>query len=135
MFDIPNLSIRVESPLVEDVQVLIRKASADGRDTLDELVAPNAELLVARLEGVPVGCIALLDHLRFGEAKRLYVDPEARGNGIGAALVASLEAAAREIGLRLLTIAPSRAAAASFARYGYRMAEAGRGDTPLQKQL
>ncbi len=140
MFDIPNLAIRVESPLVGDVQDLIHKASSDGRDPLDELIAPNAELLVARMDGVPVGCIALLDHLRFGEAKRLYVDPDARGNGIGAALVAALESAARDIGLRVLTITSARDGHMStdnLARFGYQVAETVRGRTEvlLEKRL
>jgi GNAT superfamily N-acetyltransferase len=50
----------------------------------------------------------LLDHLRFGEDKRLYVDPDLRGSGIGAALVAALESAARDIGLKVVTIQPER---------------------------
>ena len=95
---------------------------------------------MARVSGSPVGCIALLDHVRFGEAKRLYVDPEARGNGIGAALVAALESAARDIGLRILTVAPTEYGHLSrdgMMRCGFQAAEAqrGRASEMLEKRL
>ncbi|MEM6823925.1 MAG: GNAT family N-acetyltransferase [Pseudomonadota bacterium] len=105
MFDVPNLTIRVESPRIDDVMALIGSAACSAEDSIEDVTGPNAEVLVARVNGAPVGCITLVDNVRFGEVKRLYVDPEARGNGIGAALVAALESAARDIGLRVLTTA------------------------------
>ncbi len=141
MFDIPTLSISVESPLAEGVRELISRAADGDGDALDDLIAPNAELLVARIEGRPVGCIALVDHLRFGEAKRLHVDPEARGNGIAAALVAALESAARDIGLRVLTATATTDAGHMsqdrLAGYGYQLAETvrGRSEVLVEKRL
>ncbi len=139
MLDIPTLSISVESPLAGGVRELISRAAGGDGDALDDLVAPNAALLVARVEGRPVGCIALVDHLRFGEARRLYVDPDARGNGIGAALVAALESAARDIGLRVLTATPGAGHMSPdrLAGYGYRLAETvrGRSGVLVEKRL
>lgn len=78
-------------------------------------VAPGAgAFLVARLRGRPIGCGALR-HLReatlvrevgprVGELKRMYVAPEARGLGIGRALLARLEAEARTLGLERLVL-------------------------------
>lgn len=78
-------------------------------------VAPGAgAFLVARLLGRPVGCGALrrlreaslMRELgpRVGELKRMYVAPEARGQGIGRALLARLEAEARTLGLDRLVL-------------------------------
>lgn len=140
MYDPAGVSVRVESPLAEDVLPLVRKAADGGRDMIDDLIAPNVEVFVARMNGAAVGCIALFDHLRFGEASRLYVDPAARGNGIGAALVHALETAARDIGLRVLTITSGGAEQMSqerFAGFGYQVAEVVRDRTEvlLEKRL
>lgn len=100
MIELPDLTIKVESPSSsDDVSDLVALCCANtGMDP--ELYAPNAQFIVARLGGRPVGCIALVDQLRFAEARRLYVVDDVRGNGIGAALVAAMEAAARDLGLR-----------------------------------
>lgn len=130
MFDIPDLTIRVEAPASDGVADLIKRASEGQGDASADLDAPNAELLVARIDGKPVGCIALLDHLRFGEAKRLYVAPDARGRGVGAALVTALESAARDIGLRVVKVSASddgKRLRTRFESFGYTIAEAARG--------
>ena len=60
--------------------------------------------LVAYADGMAVGCGAVrkLDE-RSAEIKRMYVTPEARGKGIGRALLESLEREARGVGVgRLL---------------------------------
>ena len=61
--------------------------------------------LVARQDGRAVGCgaIRLLDGST-AEAKRMYVQPDLRGQGVGRAVLASLEAAAREHGARRLVL-------------------------------
>ena len=74
-------------------------------------VAPGrGAFLVAELAGRPVGCGALrpvgapgLDE-RTGELKRMYVAPEARGRGIGRALLTALEAEARTLGFTRLVL-------------------------------
>lgn len=142
MFGLSGLSIRIESPLSEAARHLIdrsgqtpSKTSADV-DRAEDLHAPNAEFIVARLNGDPVGCIALLDHVRYGEVRRLYVAEKARGNGVAVALVEALEAAARDIGLRQVRIVSDLAgpAADAFARLGFRPGTAGPGGW-LEKTL
>ena len=61
--------------------------------------------LVARLDGDPVGCGALrrLDDVT-GELKRMYVEPHARGHGVGRKVLAELEHHARRLGLRHLVL-------------------------------
>jgi GNAT superfamily N-acetyltransferase len=61
--------------------------------------------LVAREGGRAVGCgaIRLIDSTT-AEAKRMYVEPDQRGKGIGQAVLAGLEASARQLGVRRLVL-------------------------------
>lgn len=69
-----------------------RSISADA----DELTEPAGLLLIARLHGKPVGCGALKLHDdQPSEIKRMWVDPSARGLGLGRRLLQELEARAR----------------------------------------
>jgi putative acetyltransferase len=60
-----------------------------------EVADGQGAFLVAYLRGVPVGCGAIrkLDP-QDAEIKRMYVDPAARGHGVGRRLLAALEAEA-----------------------------------------
>ena len=131
MTQLQDLEIRIESPSSDAARGLIDRSEAVVPSSAgDDFSAPNAEFLVARLGGTPVGCIALLDHVKFGEARRLYVADEARGNGIALALVEALEEAARDIGLRRIRIAQpaiTDAALRPFSRRGYRVSDASPG--------
>lgn len=86
---------------------------------------PSGALLLARgPTGAPLGCIALkqLDDAGAGEIKRLYVRPEARGAGLGEALVAAILAAAKTAGhaqIKLDTLAEMTAARALYRRFGF----------------
>ncbi len=69
--------------------------------------APQGRLFFAEVDGRPAGCVGvrpLNDSEGVCEMKRLYVDPEARGHGIGAALALAAIKAAKEIGYRKLII-------------------------------
>lgn len=61
--------------------------------------------LVARDGELAVGCgaIRLLDPTT-AEVKRMYVEPSQRGKGVGWAVLASLEAAAKELEVRRLVL-------------------------------
>jgi GNAT superfamily N-acetyltransferase len=79
-----------------------------------EFDPPEGCFLVARLGGEPVACggwrtlshfvDAPADADDVGEIKRMYVTPGARGTGVAAALLAALEDAARERGMRRLVL-------------------------------
>jgi putative acetyltransferase len=61
--------------------------------------------LVARDNGRAVGCGAIrMNDGRSAEVKRMYVDPDQRGKGVGRAVLARLEAAAHELGARRLVL-------------------------------
>ena len=90
-------------------------------------VAPGAGVfVVARWRGRPVGCGALrsLAELgpRVGELKRMYVTPDARGRGVGRALLERLEGEARALGLERLVLETGtrqEEALALYRRAGY----------------
>lgn len=97
---------------------------AEGRHPADlaRLGAADVRFLVARLDGRAVGCGALLVTPPDGEVKRMFVAPEARGHGVGAALLAAIERAARADGLvrlRLETGPRNAAALALYTAHGY----------------
>jgi GNAT superfamily N-acetyltransferase len=93
-----------------------------GLDPAD--VAPGrGAFLVAYREDKPVGCgaVRLLDPAT-AELKRMYVEPERRGEGIGRKLVEALEAEARRLGAgRVLLETGTRqtAALALYVRCGF----------------
>ncbi len=72
--------------------------------SVDELAAPDIDFWIAEDSGRSLGCVALARFNGYGEVKSLFVDPDARGKGVGAALMATLEDRARALGLPLLRL-------------------------------
>lgn len=69
--------------------------SADVR----ELTPPAGALILARLHGNPLGCIAIKLHEKSpAEIKRMWVSPAGRGLGLGRRLLAAAEDHARMMG-------------------------------------
>ncbi len=69
--------------------------------------APQGRLFFAEVNGRPAGCVGvrpLSESDGVCEMKRLYVDPEERGHGIGSTLALAAIKAAKEIGYRKLII-------------------------------
>jgi putative acetyltransferase len=113
----PSLSISAERFESEDAQRLIAALDAGLTELYppDQRFGPNLKaahleggrgaFLVAREGGRAVGCgaIRLIDPTT-AEAKRMYVEPDRRGRGIGRAMLAGLEAAARQLGARRLVL-------------------------------
>ncbi|MGH3286172.1 MAG: GNAT family N-acetyltransferase [Streptosporangiaceae bacterium] len=90
----------------------------------DELTPPAGLLLVATLHGKPVGCGALKFHgAAPAEIKRMWVDPDARGLGLGRRLLASLEQHAAASGARSARLETNGTLTEAIALYrsaGYR---------------
>lgn len=89
----------------------------------EELVPPSGYFFLARLEGQPVGCGALkLRQDGYGEIKRMWVAPSARGLGVAQRILDAIEAQAREAGLDVLQLDTNRnltEARSLYARNGY----------------
>lgn len=92
--------------------------------SVDEMTPPEGYLVVARVDGAPVGCGALkrLD-ADTGEVKRVWIAPGMRGRGLATRLMDELEALAREAGFRAVKLDTNKAlteAHALYRRRGYR---------------
>src|ERR1700693_1099383 len=75
------------------------------RVDLPALLADDVRFLVARRDGRALGCMALVrTGSGKGELKRCFVTQEARGQGVGLALLLAAEAAARQEGLRAIQL-------------------------------
>ncbi|MEX3984368.1 GNAT family N-acetyltransferase [Paraburkholderia sp. EG287A] len=70
-----------------------------------ELTAPAGALIVARLHGDPIGCVALKFHKKSpAELKRMWVSPCARGMGVGRRLIVEAEKRARQAKARVIRL-------------------------------
>lgn len=89
----------------------------------DALFQPGVSFFVARLDGAAVGCGGVALHDGFAEVKRMFTDEAARGRGVAKAILARLEAVARDAGrplLRLETGVHQHDAIAFYERMGFR---------------
>ena len=84
----------------------------------EEVAGGRGVFLIVYQDGAPVGCGAfrLLDS-ETAELKRMYVDPAARGTGLGRRLVTALEAEARALGVRRLVLETGVRQTAALALY------------------
>jgi len=119
-----------------DVRRLLREYSSalpfalDFQDFDEELATlpgrygpPDGRLLVGSLDGRVVGCVGVrrLDE-QTCEMKRLFVNEDARGSGLGRVLAEASIAAARGLGyrrMRLDTVPGMETAQALYARLGF----------------
>jgi putative acetyltransferase len=109
------MTIAFESPDQPEVIALIAELDAyqdtlyppESRHALDvaSLKLPNALFAVARDDaGRAIGCGAIVLFAEFGELKRMYVSPRARGQGVAKKLLALLESAAIGSGCNVLKL-------------------------------
>jgi DNA-binding MarR family transcriptional regulator/GNAT superfamily N-acetyltransferase len=98
---------------------------ANGNMLTDaEMTPPAGWLLVARLDGDPVGCGALkrMDNAT-GEIKRVWTAPSVRGFGVASRLMDRLEALAREQGFKTVKLDTNKSLTEAHSLYrkrGYR---------------
>jgi putative acetyltransferase len=67
--------------------------------SIEELCAPNVHFYIARRGARVLGTGALAVKLGYGEIKSMFVDPNARGQGVADALLRALHDLARELEL------------------------------------
>jgi len=65
---------------------------------IDDLCVPEISFFVAREGDTVLGTGALADKGDYGEVKSMFVSPDARGKGVGEALLQQIEATARAKG-------------------------------------
>lgn len=105
------MQILFETPDQPDVRALLAELDtylyslypADKVYALDiaSLCAPNVSFAVVRdAVGALAGCSAIVINPEYGEIKRVYVRPQARGQGLARRLIEALEARATEAGCR-----------------------------------
>lgn len=110
-----NLAIAVETPLQDEVRVLIAELNEIllaltppehcHHMTVEQMADPATTVFVARDAGRAVACGALKRHPDgIGEVKRMYTRPSHRGHRIGAEIVARIEALARAEGVARLVL-------------------------------
>jgi GNAT superfamily N-acetyltransferase len=137
---ITPVDIEVRDPHHPDVDRCLRTYFAELADryggfdpglsrplTPEQMIPPAGLLLMAYLDGEPVGCGAL----RFlpdsaATIKRMWVAPTARGIGLGRRILAELEDRARANGVRLLRLETKNElyeAIQMYTSFGYREVE------------
>jgi putative acetyltransferase len=105
-----SFTIATETPLSDDVRALVQALNAFTFEltpaefrhhmTVEQMAQPDTTLFVARdADGATLGMGALRRHESVGEVKRMFVKPEARGLGVGGAILARIEDLARQEGL------------------------------------
>jgi DNA-binding MarR family transcriptional regulator/predicted GNAT family N-acyltransferase len=133
-----QVTLAVEDPITPDARWCVEQyfaeldtrfeAGFDPKKSIPadahDMVPPRGELVVARLHNRPIGCGALKFHHRApAELKRMWVDPQARGLGLGRRLLDELERHARKAGARVVRLETNRTLKEAIQLYrsaGYR---------------
>lgn len=123
------MKIEARDPVDPDLMGLIRAqqdeiATMEGETHVAFPIFDDISFLIGLVDGRGVACGALQPlEPGVGEIKRMYVIPEERGRGRARAILASLEARAREQGLHTLRLETGRFMPSALGLYtssGYR---------------
>lgn len=109
-----TLEIAAADPRAPEITALLRASHALMQSlfpaesnhylSIDALAAPDIRFFAARKGGAALGCAALALKDGYGEVKSMFVSPDARGGGVGEALLNAVEAAAGDAGLAVLRL-------------------------------
>ncbi len=124
------ITVETTSPLTSESRALIDQSERLMRSlfsvaechtfSAEELANAQTEFFIAHLDGVAVGCVALIDCGEYAEVKRLFVTDAARGSGAALQLMTALESRAAPLGIvRLETAVKLNAALSFYEKLGY----------------
>jgi putative acetyltransferase len=124
---VAETAVRIESPRQPDVGRLLAALDAYLQGlyppesnhilSLEELCRAKVRFLVARREGEALACGALVIEEGYGEVKRMFVLPAARGQGLGRLMLACIEARAAGEGITRLRLETGVRQAEALALY------------------
>ncbi|WP_218003377.1 GNAT family N-acetyltransferase [Nocardia concava] len=87
-------------------------------DNPQAIVDGGGEVLIARLDGEPVGCVALVqEHPGVFELSKMAVSPRFRGRGIGRAILATAIERVRDLGAKEFFLASNARLASAVHLY------------------
>lgn len=90
---------------LDRLQLSLYPAESNHLDPVETLAGDDVTFLAAFVAGEAVGCGAVKRmYGRYGEIKRMYVEPNARGRGVGRALIEALESTLLRCGIRLVRL-------------------------------
>ena len=110
------VTVALETPLQDDVRRLVAELNDhllplsplefQFKMTVEQMAGSDTSLFVARdAAGRALGIGALKVHsAALGEVKRMFTDPEVRGQRVGSTLLAAIVGLAREKGLTMLML-------------------------------
>ena len=110
------VTLAIETPLQDDVRELVKALNAylnplstkefQFQMTVEQMADPATTLFVARDEaGRAVGMGALkIETPELAEVKRMFTLPDVRGQRVGSAILAAVEALARDKGIAVLKL-------------------------------
>jgi putative acetyltransferase len=112
----PDVLALIEA--LDDYHLGLYPAEANHFLDIETLAAPEVRFFVARRAGQALGCGALwVKAGEYGEVKRMYLRPEARGLGIGRQILARIIAQARAEGLPLMRLETGRVSSDALRLY------------------
>ena len=90
---------------LDRLQLSLYPAESNHLDPVETLAGDDVTFLAAFVADEVIGCGAVKRmHGRYGEIKRMYVEPCARGCGVGRALIEALESTLLRCGIRLVRL-------------------------------
>ncbi len=98
-----HVEVRTFLAAADELYVSLYPTESRKALSLAKLLSTNVRFFVARRDGRALGCggYMLLDE-KAAEMKRLFVDPAARGQGVGRLIVRAIEHAAVQEGVEML---------------------------------
>jgi GNAT superfamily N-acetyltransferase len=105
----------------------VRSVAVGAADDVDEYAPPGGRFLIVLRDDAVIGCGAIRSMTSdIGEVKRMWIHPDARGEGLGSRLLGALVDQSRALGhttLLLDTNAVLTEALALYAKHGFEPVE------------